>query len=533
MNNKKLDFVNQAENFPFESIKSVEDYFGIVNQHITWNKVGILSDENIGNVIYVLLDNESIQATFRFSLNTSDSEKALQLFNFNHQNVLSRTLQGHSFSSEDISTIESLRINWERASGQSAELNTGDVTEFFDRIETGRKIKGRGKDFSKLTRDRVFLDSHSRCMFTGCGERLDIDALTGNQGNFSYLAHNVAASENGERGIPLVSAKLADDPSNVLLLCDKHHRLIDKVAACDYTAETLTNMRHDFCHVADSLLDGLCYQPIPVYSVMWPVNSQVGTPPNQLQVSKCLARTRNRIHGVINILSDNEDILRKSADIFWQIMPNVINNAADSIIQQTSNAGYRSALFAFGPMPALIGLGAKLGNKVSSVPMLNHRDSGQWSWPGNEPVREDFYTVKGLNKLVRGDEFIIKIALTADVDKMNITTADLLRDKEAQLITISAKDAYMGNGAISHPEDGFAFRSFLQKLFHQLKSEYAANKIHLIVCASNAASVFIGQAIDAHHPDVLVYDFGEDKMVPRLLIRNQNYETNISLPEKV
>mgnify|MGYP003583738293 CR=1 FL=1 len=47
----------------------------------------------------------------------------------------------------------------------------------------------------------------------------------------------------GERGIPYLSEALSNEPKNILLLCDKHHRLIDKVAAVDYPAPTLALMR--------------------------------------------------------------------------------------------------------------------------------------------------------------------------------------------------------------------------------------------------------------------------------------------------
>jgi hypothetical protein len=36
-------------------------------------------------------------------------------------------------------------------------------------------------------------------------------------------------------------------------LCDKHHRLIDKVAAADYSASTLALMRKEFCDLAENL----------------------------------------------------------------------------------------------------------------------------------------------------------------------------------------------------------------------------------------------------------------------------------------
>lgn len=35
----------------------------------------------------------------------------------------------------------------------------------------------------------------------------------------------------------------------------------------------------------------------------------------------------------------------------------------------------------------------------------------------------------------------------------------------------------------------------------------------------NAASVFIGQAYDLHHPEILVYDFVKDGMEPRIMIQ--------------
>ncbi|WP_427925967.1 SAVED domain-containing protein [Shewanella algae] len=86
----------------------------------------------------------------------------------------------------------------------------------------------------------------------------------------------------------------------------------------------------------------------------------------------------------------------------------------------------------------------------------------------------------------------------------------------------------MGNGAVSHPDDGKAFTSVLQSMFHALKSEYGAQTIHLFPCASNAASVFIGQAYDVHHPKVIVYDFDSGTMVPRICLESDNHKCSIS-----
>ena len=94
-------------------------------------------------------------------------------------------------------------------------------------------------------------------MFEGCGADLTEDLVTRVPGNFGTLAHNVAASESGTRGVLYLSGSLGDDPENILLLCDTHHRLVDTVARADYPATTLSTMRRRFCRTATTLLGRL------------------------------------------------------------------------------------------------------------------------------------------------------------------------------------------------------------------------------------------------------------------------------------
>ena len=68
---------------------------------------------------------------------------------------------------------------------------------------------GRGSGISGRTRNQVLLDAHGRCMFEGCGADLTEDPVTHKRGNFATLAHNVAASEAGARGVLYMSAVLA------------------------------------------------------------------------------------------------------------------------------------------------------------------------------------------------------------------------------------------------------------------------------------------------------------------------------------
>ena len=207
-------------------------------------------------------------------------------------------------------------------------------------------------------------------------------------------------------------------------------------------------------------------------------------------------------------------------------MPAAIQTAADKIIQQTKSFGFNAALFGFGPTSALIGLGAIIGNKNAVTPMLRYRDSGSWYWPKIDPVG-DFYEVIGFNNLEKGTVFVVNIAFTAEPESLVNASKFVSEKTSAQIITIRAKTEFMGNGAIPHPDNGKNFTAKLQAIFHDLKSNYDAQTIHLFTCASNAASIFIGQAYDIHHPDVIVYDFASKTMVPRLRLKSENHKCRI------
>ena len=101
-----------------------------------------------------------------------------------------------------------------------------------------------------------------------------------------------------------------------------------------------------------------------------------------------------------------------------------VEQTAADILLQAHGEGYRAALFAMGLMPALIALGAKLGNKCDITPMLRYRENGLWYWPMTEPQGE-FYTIDGLDQLSGEDEVCLLIGLTAVPETM-LSTADSL-----------------------------------------------------------------------------------------------------------
>ncbi|AWX99668.1 hypothetical protein A8139_06395 [Marinomonas primoryensis] len=274
-------------------------------------------------------------------------------------------------------------------------------------------------------------------------------------------------------------------------------------------------MRNDFTKTVDKLLEGLSFQPIPVFSILWPIGGHVLSEPDERDIANCLSRIKARIVGGLNMLSTNERSYRKKPEIFLRDMDEIVESEANSILQQTLRTSHRAALFAFGPMSALVGLGACLGNKCEITPMLRYRDGSCWIWPQELKVEKPYDIKLNADELAETDEVILCIGMTNYTESMKLQAEQL----NLPIIEVLAKN--MGNAAIPHPDNGHELRSDLHLLLQSLYDEHKIKTVHLLICASNAVCIFVGQAFDLYQPDLLVYDFAGDNMEIRLKITTE------------
>ena len=84
------------------------------------------------------------------------------------------------------------------------------------------------KKISPKKQNLLWAISGERCQYAGCNKVLYRDILTKRTYNISYTTHIVADEANGPRGDIKRSKKLANDISNLMLLCDTHHYSMDK-----------------------------------------------------------------------------------------------------------------------------------------------------------------------------------------------------------------------------------------------------------------------------------------------------------------
>ena len=508
---------------PFDELGLVEAHHKLVAEHIQWSHVGILIDQHIGeqcSTLITLLQINRVVAVFRICLGSPEETlSAIRLFIPDKTApIIFRACQGQFFSQEQIRSLENVDSLWRKAEAQSIELDKPKELDKIEKIFFKTPEPGRGKGFTTGTKTKVYIEAHGRCMFEGCGANLTMDETTGYEGNYAYLAHNVASSENGPRGIVVMSDHLSDDPSNILLLCDKHHRLVDKIAAIDYPANRLSRMRADFCTTVSRLLNGLSYEPVPALSISWPVQRASIAAPSNIQVNQGMTKMKWRMNssGLMDI-SDNDSFLKTiPSDQLHSLWPKIIEDASEKILSLIGRNQFRAALFAFGLMPQLIALGAKIGNKQEIIPMLRYRDGNQWTWPADAPS-EKTYDIFGLENLEQNeDEIVLTLSFTNHPPVFDEFV------KQIKLKTIRIQANNMGNGAIGHPKNGIEFMAEMQRLLHNLKCSYGIHKIHLLPCASNAVCLFFGKAFDTHHPKLILYDFADGTMKPIFRIKNED-----------
>ena len=518
-----LDLI-QTKHLPFDSLILAKAFIDHVKPILTWDKVTLLRDSTRDNLIFLIYKTEELQSAFRVNLNKNEFLEFVEYILGPRKSLEVRSIPDKQITHQEVINLKLLQDLWANYQFTSVILkNKTEKSQFITTFYSNEIKTGRGNPFTSKTIHQVMLDSHGRCMFTGCGENLNIDKLTGRKGNYAYNAHNIASSDNGERGLPYLSEALSNKAENVLLLCDKHHRLIDKVAAAEYDALTLNKMREMHKINSEKLLDALAFEPIQVYSILWPVHGNVSSTPDLKEISTSLYPLNYRINGALI-----PQCSIPHPDLFDQAFIQCIETEANIILRQTQHHNHKAAIFAFGPMPALIGLGALLGNKGEFIPMFKSRDTQKWEWPSTamiDPINE----VTGLDNLEKQSEIVLCIHATAIAEPLQQTARAIAEEKNIQIIEITNLEQYRGGQSIPHPKNVKILTTQIQKLLIKLKSDYGIALVHLLVIAPNAACVAIGQGIDKNHPDVIVYDFKGDGIQPVLRI-NSTEQGNKLIP---
>ncbi len=327
--------------------------------------------------------------------------------------------------------------------------------------------------------------SGGRCQYDGCNKLLHTDILTKKKYNSAYIAHIVADSPSGPRGDRERSPKLCDDISNLMLLCDSHHRLVDKEDIIGHTEDRLLDMKRRH----EERIERLTSIAPNMSSEIILYGANIGTHNPFLSFNQAVEAISDKYYpnsnqaielGVKNSLfADNSELYWKSEEA------NLIDQFNLKIkpkLMVGDNIHY--SLLALAPQPLLVKLGT-LMNDIADVRVYQkHREPATWSWLNY-----------GLN---------VQFILNTPVDKTKMPVLVLSLSANInynRIYSVLGINVSIWELTITEPNNDFMktettlseFKSQVRSVLNKIKLEHGCVELHIFPAMPVSASVEFGR----------------------------------------
>lgn len=369
-------------------------------------------------------------------------------------------------------------------------------------------------------RNLLWALSAGRCQYRGCNKPLYLDILTKKNYNQSYIAHIVADSQNGPRGDKELSMLLKDDISNLMLLCDSHHRLIDRVDVDGHPIDLLRQMKLEHEKRVDLQA---AIQPEKATEIII-LRANIGPHHSFANYQKAsnaiLAQSRypaSREQDTIILGFDNSK-LQDNQNSFWLSEPVNLNEQIEKYLK--SRLAKRDiahlSVFAIGPQPLLF----ELGRQISDIPAADvyqlHRFPDQnWVWR-EDPSNFEYKITEPDN--IRGDPVII-LAISDIIDSSRI---DRIMKGEYSIWTITVDNP--GTSWLKSKKQLNQFSLKWGKLLNNVKNKHGESAtVHVFPAVPVSIAVEAGRTWQSKaHLKMIIYDQPNPKagFIPRITFRN-------------
>lgn len=340
---------------------------------------------------------------------------------------------------------------------------------------------------SSKSRVALWARSAGRCEYLGCNKPLLGEATSGRRLlNASYIAHIVGDEPGGPRGDSVRSPQLADDVENLLLLCDVHHRLIDRDGIDDHPESRLLEMkrRHENRISAATDIGDDMASHVLLYA------ARVGEHdcPARFDLAKAAmlpARWPAEPQAVHLELSGVD--LADHEPGYWRLQQQNLRRQHDRRLRDRLASGdiRHLSVFALGPQPLLMELGRLLGDLTPARVHQLHREPQGWNWRSERPPIA--YAVS--EPAGAGPAVALKLALSATI-----------ADERIQAVLGPATPIWSltterPHNDVMHREDDLAvFRSTVRGLLDRIKARHGENAtIHVFPALPVSAAVEIGR----------------------------------------
>lgn len=332
----------------------------------------------------------------------------------------------------------------------------------------------------------LWVKAGGRCEYEGCNKRLWEDSLTLAKMNAAYIAHIIADSPDGPRGHETQSEILAKEFSNLMLMCDIHHRMIDKEDVDGHPEERLREMkkRHEErIDMATSITENM-----KSHVLLYGANiGEHSTPLNWNETTIAMLPNRYPEENPAIELSLKNSSFYDNQDMYWAIESEQLKNQfKDKVKRKLESVDNKHlSVFALAPQPLLILLGTLISDLYPADVYQLGREPQTWKWP-DELDDLDYQVIEPteIHKKVA-----LNLSLSATIVNSRITDV-LGEDTSIWTVTIPSpnNDFIKGKNHLSK------FRVLMRELFNKIKLTHGEDSvIHIFPATAVSTAVELGR----------------------------------------
>jgi len=364
----------------------------------------------------------------------------------------------------------------------------------------------------------VWARAAGRCQYRNCNSNLIGHLVSGSRKVVrGFVAHVIAASAGGPRGHEVLSAELAKDPDNVMLLCHGCHRTVDVDHPEEHPAELLYKMKREHEGWVQRVLDlGAGSQ-----SHILRFTNRIEANETAIPVDECIRSimaigrtpaTASPIDLKLGIPGTTD-----SEDLFWAAEPEDLRRFCETRLMGRFAEGTirHLSVFGFAPMPLLILLGRLIPDVLEVDVFTRHREPHPtWTWKTEGC---------GFNPTVSEGEagpsrVALKVEITDRIADHRIT--DAVGETDLSIWSITCREP--GYDVLRTREDLSAFRATARLAFNRIKEVHGEDaSVMVFPAAPTACCIELGRVWQpkAHRP-MAIYDQVQGRgFLERLVIK--------------
>lgn len=334
--------------------------------------------------------------------------------------------------------------------------------------------------------NQLLVKSVGRCQYRGCNKSLYIDLVTKRNFNQSYIAHIIADEPAGPRGDAARSKLLAKDLNNLMLLCDTHHRLVDKIDIVGHPEATLLEMKKEHEDRIERVTD---IAP-NMQSHILTFRANVGMHTREISyqtVSNYLLPEYYPAEAQTIDLSLSNSVERDKDSTFWSTEIVNLERQVEKKLHRSFAKGEikHLSIFAFAPIPLLIKLGTLINDITVAEIYQPVRSPNTWKL-SNDPASVSYSIISpaAKHKIVA-----LNISLSATVTNDRITT---VLGNECSIYTITIASPF--SDYLKSKNELLVFANTMRQLFDRIKAEYNdKTPLHIFPAMPIATAIELGR----------------------------------------